>query len=208
MNPPAERIRVNRRFYLPWLSGARRILDVGCGDGIFLDLLCASGAGVQGIEKDPSAVRACRAKGLSCAESEALPWLSTCAERFDAVLLTHVLEHHPAPEASRLVAACAGVMNPGAVLLVVVPNPHDHFVVLRDFPADPTHVRMYDAGEIRTFARDAGLETRIQGEHPGTALDGLAWPRRLAGLLTKTLNRFRGRRVFCGDLYAVLTKRD
>lgn len=76
------------------LAGARRVLDVGCGDGQIARLLAGAGARVTGV--DPTwnqiAVAAARAGGPSYARAAAhqLPFASAV---FDAVVACLVFEH-------------------------------------------------------------------------------------------------------------------
>lgn len=73
------------------------VLDVGCGDGLFLELLreksvVGAGADISGV-----AVEKCKKKGFrsSLMKEGALPFLDN---EFDTVVLLDVLEHTYAPE--------------------------------------------------------------------------------------------------------------
>jgi SAM-dependent methyltransferase len=95
----------------------RSLLDVGCGDGSFLDALGARPA--VGLDWSPDAVRAVRARGFAAVRGglEATPF---AAGAFSAVTMFHYLEH-VSPAQPSLDAARRLLSNDGR-LVVQVPN--------------------------------------------------------------------------------------
>ncbi len=82
-----------------------RVLDVGCGNGEFLKRAKGLGWEVYGLDFDPKAVTAAQASGIHATvgdlESARYP-----SEHFDAVTMSHVIEHlHDPVEALREVPA-------------------------------------------------------------------------------------------------------
>jgi 2-polyprenyl-6-hydroxyphenyl methylase/3-demethylubiquinone-9 3-methyltransferase len=119
-----------RHFSLP-PGGLRplkglRVLDVGCGGGLISEPLARMGAQVTGLDPSPETIevarrhaagqdldidyRAGRVEELTPAESEA----------FDAVVCLEVVEHVPDPAA--FIAACAGLLRPGGLMLLSTLN--------------------------------------------------------------------------------------
>jgi SAM-dependent methyltransferase len=98
----------------------RRLLDIGCGPGFFLQTAMARGWTGHGIE--PSAQAAAHARGLGAAVTEGFfgADLAATLPRFDAVTLTNVLEHVPDPAA--ILQSAIGLLDAGGVLCVGVPN--------------------------------------------------------------------------------------
>lgn len=95
-----------------------RMLDVGCGTGWISKIWADSGADVTGLE--PSAERAALAEKrgvrvLPCYVEEL-----DSDERFDLVVIRHVVEHLEAP--ATILDSLKKFINPGGLLLVVVPN--------------------------------------------------------------------------------------
>jgi 2-polyprenyl-3-methyl-5-hydroxy-6-metoxy-1,4-benzoquinol methylase len=100
------------------------VLDVGCGDGLFLALLASSGrlgAGA-GVDYNTAAIANARyatanlpAGALSFeARSPEAPWPP---ERYDVVSLIDVLHHVPTPARQALVHQALSHVRPGGMLL-------------------------------------------------------------------------------------------
>lgn len=100
-------------------TGCQSLLEVGCGTGENLRVLKARGLRVKGIEPEPHAVLHCRASGLDVLQGTAEGTLGSVTDKFDWVLLNHVIEHldHPV-EVLRL---CRDRMNGGGTLTLALP---------------------------------------------------------------------------------------
>ncbi len=100
------------------LPGAR-VLDLGCGVGMYTAHLAAAGARAVGLEVDWPRAVAARARGLDvvAAVGEGLPFADG---RVDGVLLHEVLEH--VRDDRRTVGEAVRVLRPGGRVLVFVPN--------------------------------------------------------------------------------------
>jgi 2-polyprenyl-3-methyl-5-hydroxy-6-metoxy-1,4-benzoquinol methylase len=127
-----------------------RILDVGCGAGLFFDELEQFGH-VEGVESDRTAVEHSgrwRSRivvgNLDAAYEPAAP--------FDLILMLDVLEH--IQDTDRLLRRAADVLTTGGRILVTVPafkwlwTAHDEM---------NHHVTRYTAGELRTALTRVGL---------------------------------------------------
>ncbi len=162
---PLHRRRCERAVrHLPRREGGR-LLDVGCGNGAFLDLMRSQGWAVFGIDIDRDAVKACRARGLEvrhgavhdCGFSEA---------SFDAITLNHVVEHLHDPVA--VLRHCYGLARPGGRLWIETPNldsaSHTHFDRYW-MPLDPPrHLLLLDDGALRHLCTEAGWAgARVSG---------------------------------------------
>lgn len=141
--------------------GAGRLLDVGCGDGQALEILSDLGWRTTGVEVDPGAVAAARAKGLDV-RAGTLEEAALAEGSFDAVTSSHVIEHVHDP--AGLLAACRRLLAPGGTLVFVTPNARAalHGRWGRDWmPLDPPrHLALFTAPSLRRLAESAGLQVR------------------------------------------------
>ncbi|MGH9805969.1 MAG: class I SAM-dependent methyltransferase [Terriglobia bacterium] len=99
----------------------KRVLDVACGLGQWLDLLVRRGALISGIDISERAVQACRAHlpdaDIRQGSAETLPWADAS---FDLVTCLGSLEHFPDKPAA--LAEMVRVGTDEAIFLVLVPN--------------------------------------------------------------------------------------
>jgi SAM-dependent methyltransferase len=98
--------------------GPRTVLDAGCGTGRIAVELARRGVGVVGVDSDPGMLDVARAKAPD------LPWITAdladlaLTQRFDVVLLAgNVVPYVAAERRAAAVAACAGHLASGGVLL-------------------------------------------------------------------------------------------
>jgi 2-polyprenyl-3-methyl-5-hydroxy-6-metoxy-1,4-benzoquinol methylase len=98
-------------------GGPKRLLDIGCGNGAFLELARETGWTIAGIDIK----LAPDAHKLGCALWEGrLEEIDLAGERFDVVRLNHVLEHTQDPV--KELEICRGFLADGGILFVSVPN--------------------------------------------------------------------------------------
>jgi 2-polyprenyl-6-hydroxyphenyl methylase/3-demethylubiquinone-9 3-methyltransferase len=99
-----------------------RILDIGCGTGIFCEALAATGAAVTGIDPAQEAV----AFATRQAQQQGLPIsyrhgpVERLGERFSVVTAMEVIEH--VPDYAAFLRACANRVEPGGIFVLSTIN--------------------------------------------------------------------------------------
>jgi SAM-dependent methyltransferase len=96
-----------------------RLLDAGAGRGRFVAAAAGAGYDATGLEPSERGAAAARARGARV-EQAGIEQAGLQAGSVDAVTLWHVLEHVEDPDAA--VAAIAGWLRPGGVLVLGAPN--------------------------------------------------------------------------------------
>ncbi len=144
---------------------AGKLLDVGCGNGAFLDLMRSQGWSVFGLDVDPEAVRVCQERGLDVRHGT----VHDCSfpeASFDAITLSHVVEHLHDPVA--VLRRCHWLARVGGRLWVETPNfgsaSHTHFG--RHWMAldPPRHLLLLDDEALRRLCAEAGWAgVRVSG---------------------------------------------
>lgn len=94
------------------------VLDIGCGNGTFLDLARDAGWQAFGTDPDPLARRMAAEKGLTVLE-RIEDWFKR-DERFDFVTLNHVIEHVHDP--ATVLRQAASLLRPGGEIYIQTPN--------------------------------------------------------------------------------------
>lgn len=103
--PPEEHPhrRFASRFLLRHLAPHMQVLDLGCAKGDMSDLLARHVGRVVGVDHDAAAIALATQRyqrpNLSFRHGDALQYLRDCGERFDVLVLSHILEHLDGPEA-------------------------------------------------------------------------------------------------------------
>ena len=99
------------------LAGGRKVLDIGCGNGAFLDFAREAGWEIAGadIKLSPDA------RALDCPLWEGrLQDIDFASKRFDLIRLNHVLEHTQDP--LNELRICRELLAQNGVLYISVPN--------------------------------------------------------------------------------------
>ncbi|MCA9773949.1 MAG: class I SAM-dependent methyltransferase [Myxococcales bacterium] len=149
-----ERVILDVLRGLPAKTGRRRILDVGCGDGLFFSALERFGD-VEGVESD---ARLVTVQGPRRARIHVGPFDETFAPEaaYDWILMLDVLEHLDDPRAA--LAKALGLLAPGGRLVITVPA----FMALWTAHDDwNQHRARFTRGTFRALAREAGM--RVDG---------------------------------------------
>ena len=125
-----------------------RVLEIGCGTGRNL-LSCAPGS--VGLERDPDALAAARARGLTVHTAEeflaspAFAW-----QGFDSILVAHLLEHLSSADARTLLTRFLPYLRPDGRVVLVSPQEGGR--------ADRrARVRFLGFPELRRQAEQSGL---------------------------------------------------
>ncbi len=177
------------------LIGAnRRVLDCGCGSGKIAQILLRGHCSAVGIElndqRAASAESACQVV-VHGSLTDPGTWSKLPPGDFDAVLLSHVLEHVSDPAA--VIRACMERLRPGGRLVAVLPNVANwrirlHLLLGRweyvdSGILDRTHVRFYTLKTAAQFFQSNGL--KIAGIHVPARPPGGGPLRRLAVVLLR-----------------------
>lgn len=144
-----------------------RVLDLGCGDGRTLWTLQQLGCEGVGVDFDRQAAEAARARGLNVRVG-ALDQQEFPDEAFDAILLSHVIEHLPDPLAT--MEECLRILKPGGQLKMLTPNAsslgHRWFGVHWIALDPPRHLNIFTP---RSLERLMGEDGFVEAEAPTTA---------------------------------------
>jgi glycosyltransferase involved in cell wall biosynthesis len=187
--------------------GLRAVLDLGAGDGRYLELfasLLPPRATVVGCEISLRRARRIHAKGFRVvvAQSEALPFRDAA---FDLVSFMEVIEHTRAP--GRSLDEVRRVLRAGGQLAMTTPNYpmkrlFDFRAALRQkslarLRDDPTHISPLSAGRLERLLRPRFERVDLEG----TAIPGEGHLRWLG-----TVRRSRLGRRLSNKLFALCTK--
>jgi 2-polyprenyl-3-methyl-5-hydroxy-6-metoxy-1,4-benzoquinol methylase len=151
-------VRQIQQRFVGLFRGSAPVLDVGCGRGLFLELLRAAGIDAVGIDHSQESVAACRERGFTVHCQDAREYLAGATGRFGGIFCSHVIEHMGYEDAMRFLELCHQALRDGGLLLLVTPNPEDLTIISEIFWLDPTHVRPYPKALLERMLAAHGFE--------------------------------------------------
>lgn len=144
----------------------KRVLDVGCGSGLFLDELRKEGLSGFGIDLNLASVEACKLRGLQaeCMNVEELE--RSGMEKFHAITLFHVLEHIESPV--NVVNSLKKNLPHDGVIAVSVPlSPMCFETDWRDpLNRPPHHLSRWNTKSLQALARAVNMNAEFIYQPP------------------------------------------
>ncbi|MGL6075795.1 MAG: class I SAM-dependent methyltransferase [Fimbriiglobus sp.] len=161
--------------FLEDLDGScRNLLELGCGEGVFLKMAKDRGHDCIGLDFNPVASNVAKSKGLNVCVGgfDRLISGDTAWKPFDAVAMFHVIEHLPDPEA--VLAQLTPFVRSGTLLALSCPAPNRFTRLIKeqqvcgrdfwDFP--PHHVLRWTPSGLKIILERLGWEVISSVEEP------------------------------------------
>ena len=156
--------------YAEAFAGCKRVLDFGCGTGVFLEMLRERGIEGIGIDRDPDMVAQTRARGLDAIVGDHSAMARYDAE-FDGIHVAHVLETMWGDEVIAFLRAARKALRPDGLLLLRAWNWENPAVRERTFWFEISHKRPYSLVTLREALLDLGMHVVGAGYEPSGAQD-------------------------------------
>jgi SAM-dependent methyltransferase len=161
----AALLKNHLRRYVPYFLGKKQVVDLGCGNGEFLELLKEEKIGSLGVEENPTAAAGAKKRGLRVVRKKIQPFLRGCrAGSVGGFFMSHVIEHLQPPDAMEVLAQIHKALKPGGILVLVTPNPLSVGVMTQSFWRDPTHVRPYPSDFLAQYLESLSFHVLEMGE--------------------------------------------
>ena len=155
-----EEIKQRQKKYLPHFKGCKRVLDIGCGRGEFLELLKDAGIDATGIDINATMVQHCQKHGLNALKGDAITHLSETPEgHYDGIFCAQVVEHLTWAQILSLIRIAYQKLGPGGKILMETINPQSLTTFSGLFYLDPTHVKPVHPLTLQFACHAIGFKT-------------------------------------------------
>ena len=135
-------IASRQKEYLDFFRERDNVVDIGCGRGEFLELLRDNGVRASGVELGTDQYLLCQEKGLDVVQQDLFVFLESLPdESLGGLFSAQVIEHLTASDQLRFISLAYQKTSPGSPVIFETINAQSVFAVMRNFFADPTHVR-------------------------------------------------------------------
>lgn len=159
MIPPFREVGNRSLMWLPAKPGGK-LLDVGCGNGIFLKRMHKFGWDVSGVEPDSKAAQQAMINLKS--DKIVIGNIENSGfedNTFDAITMNHVVEHLLDPVDT--LKNCFRILKPNGLLVVATPNAESlgarHFKNLWRGWEPPRHIHIFSPRSLKLVAEQAGF---------------------------------------------------
>lgn len=149
------------------------VIDLGCGRGIFLQILKEHKLDGIGVDNSNLAFEYLRNRGFKIYQDDALKFLKNFVKErktSSGIFCSHFIEHLPPEDAKELLQLCFDALEPGGILIVITPNPKDLRVMTDIFWLDQTHVRPYPLDLLKVMFTRTGFKIKDFGIDQDTKL--------------------------------------
>jgi len=156
----AEQREFHRRhlaWFVHYFAGCKKVLDLACGDGTFLDLLREAGIPASGVDADSKTVSDSVSRGHQIVTQDVIEYLNSTTEHFDGVFCSHLIEHLPFETVTKLIQGVSKCILPDGIFVLAFPNPRALRSHLNMFWVDPQHVRFYDGALVKGVLEWSGF---------------------------------------------------
>jgi O-antigen chain-terminating methyltransferase len=154
----SEEIRGKLSDYVPYLSGASPVLDLGCGRGEFLELLRDEGIEALGVDGNRDMVRRCRERGLSAEVADVVDFVTRREPAsFGGIFAAQLVEHLPPRLLGEFLASCHRALRPGGRIVLETVNPRSLIALVEAFYRDLSHEKPLHPETLDFALRAAGF---------------------------------------------------
>jgi SAM-dependent methyltransferase len=147
--------------YFDILKNAKKALDIGCGKGLFLDVLKNAGKETFGLEPDVDAVQILVDKGHHAMQGNV--FTATIEDNsFDLVTMFQVFEHIETPDL--LIKEVYRILKPGGYFIIETPNSASRLAKKKNYWRSlefPRHLILHSPKSISSLLEKENFQSKI-----------------------------------------------
>lgn len=135
------------------IDSTAKILELGCGPGIFLTFLKNEGfLNAEGIDISAEQVQIAQNKGVKAQVANVFEFLKEQPEKFQMIFALDFIEHFTKEELLQLIPLISNALQPGGLFILHTPNGEGLFSGQVKF-GDLTHLTIFTAASLEQLLR-------------------------------------------------------
>lgn len=153
-----DMVKKQQEIYLTYFQSGKKVLDLGCGRGEFVDLLQQKGIEAEGIDINEQMIEICRDRGLNCRKASILEALTECEDNsLGGIFSSQVVEHLDPQYVKRMVELAYFKLTSGAPLVLETINPTSVFSLVEIYFLDISHQQPVHPLALKFLMESAGF---------------------------------------------------
>lgn len=152
-----ENIKFSQRHYVEYFktNGGCDILDIGCGRGEFLELMCDYEIPARGIDIYEPFIEYCNNRGFKADLEDALTYLNSLEDNsIGGIFMGQVVEHLSSDYILALIKVAYKKLVPGTYFIIETPNP-ESISTFQFFYVDMGHLKPIHYLTLEYFFKEA-----------------------------------------------------
>ncbi len=138
--PYTPHLRRALEGFLPFFQSCKKVIDLGCGRGEFLELLRNHRITAIGIDGNKYMIKECERKNLTVIQSDVFNYLKNLKDSsIDGFYSDMLIEHLEFSQIIDFLTFLHQKLEKGGVILLTTPNIKSMLVSTYNFYLDPTH---------------------------------------------------------------------
>lgn len=161
-------VKTQLKAYLPFFKKGKKVVDLGCGRGEFLDLMKSKWIDAEGIDINEQMAGICKDKGLACRTGDILEQLAKYENgSLGGIFSSQVIEHLPPPYLKRLLEVAFVKLAPSAPIVLETINPTSVFALVQIYHLDMSHQQPIHPQALKFLLEGSGFED-VEIQYTGT----------------------------------------
>lgn len=163
-------IKNNLKRFIDFFLDKKRVVDIGCGRGEFLELLKSKGINAEGIDIDNDMVEVCKNKGLKIKKLDAVSFLEKQKDNsLGGIFSSQVIEHMKPSYLHEFIKLSFKKLKKDSFFVAETLNPQSFYAFSHHYLTDLSHMVPLHFETMKFLLKSVGfkdVKIEFRGEVP------------------------------------------